>query len=124
MVGTLDHSNGWRRLATTEETEFFCGVTLKFKTNDSGPVGRYQYALGVILPFNDQLMFISLEGQCWAHGPFPLPPESNANSSRYSVSVNWLRENLSYVARIEDPFDVWFAEFIDPVPQRFDETEK
>jgi hypothetical protein len=112
--------SGWIRLSDSEEEKFFCGITLKFKTNDSGPTGFYQYALGVLLPFNEQLMFVSLEGQCWAHGPFPLPAESSAATGDYTVSVAWLKANLHYIANIEDKTDVWYAKSIEPIPERFD----
>lgn len=117
MTDLADKDSGWTRLSTTEETAFYCGTTLKFKTNDSGPVGHYQYAMAVLFPFNEQLFFVSLEGQCWGHGPFPLPPESNAETGSYTLSVMWLKENLNYIANIEDKSDVWYAQWIEPVPQ-------
>lgn len=117
MPKKVDTTAGWTRLTETTFEKFYCGITLKFKTNDSGPVGIYQYALGLRLPLNRQLMFVSLEGQCWAHGPFPLPAESNAETGPSTVSVKWLLENFQYIATVKDMEDVWFAKAIFPVPE-------
>jgi len=123
MASMNNENSGWIRLSTSEEEKFFCGITLKFKTNDSGPTGHYQYALGVMLPFHRQIMFISLEGQCWGHGPFPLPADSNAETGDYTLSARWLKSNLHFIASIEDKSDVWYARSIKPIPLNFDEVK-
>ncbi|WP_283177899.1 hypothetical protein [Gemmobacter sp. 24YEA27] len=108
--------DGWRRLDETIIEKIYCGATLKFKTNDSGPHDQYQFAMALKLDGNHQLMFVSLEGQNWAHGPFPLPPESNDETGPYTVSINWLKNNLSVIAKIDDAGDVWLTEGIYPIP--------
>lgn len=108
---------GWKRLSECGDECFWCGTTFMFKTNDSGPTGLYQYAMAVILPFNEQFIFISGEGQAWANGPYPLPEQSNHNGRPYTLSAEWLRLNLSYIAKIDDPSDVWVARRVLLVPE-------
>jgi hypothetical protein len=87
-----------------------------FKTNDCGPTGYYQHAMAVILPGNEQFIFVSGEGQGWANGPNQLPEESNYNGQPYTLSAEWLRRNLSCIAKIDDPSDVWFTKQVLLVP--------
>jgi hypothetical protein len=77
----------------------------------------YQYAMAVILPGNEQFIFVSSEGQGWSNGPNPLPDESNHNGRPYTLSADWLRRNLSYIAKIDDPSDVWVAKRVLWVPE-------
>lgn len=110
---------GWKRLSICGDMCFWCGTTFMFKTNDSGPSGYYQYAMAVILPFNEQFLLVSGEGQAWANGPYPLPEESNYLGKPYTLSAEWLRNNLGYIANIDDPNDVWFSEraILVPMPE-------
>ncbi|MBN8633617.1 MAG: hypothetical protein J0L76_22495 [Rhodobacterales bacterium] len=113
---------GWKQLRTCDDRRFFAGTTFMFKTDDSGPQGRYQFAIAVLCDGDRQFLLVSAEGRTWSNGGEPLPEESNYEGQPYTLSADWLRRNLGYIAKIKDEGDVWFAERVLITPEPSGET--
>lgn len=112
------NNKGWVLLGSTVQNLFYRGVLLKFKTNDCGPLDAYQYALAVMLDGSSDLHLVSLEGGSWGTGKSQLPRAARFQDKPYTISSEWLKENLNEICNMENPVeDVWYCTSFNPIPR-------
>lgn len=83
------------------------GCLVRFKTNDTGAHGAWNYAVAINVEDREELSFFGLDGRGWGYGYSPAPREARFEDQPSTVDARWLRGNFMRIVEPDDPDDIW-----------------